>query len=347
MPEQESYNSAKLSQKANAFGGAAARTFSFGFASQKRSQVFYLYRDIDTVSFQDAPVGGAVRFGWQFRPVLGRRSISPGIRHLIVVLGMPNADVDTTATPKLKFTVITHWQRYNSDYQTTSAKPYWFRSKLPTSETRDLGAVSVFTTKDTQDALNPFISLVRWIPTDPTNGVAVVTGSNFFPGTTVRLGGKTLSGNGDGLTLKSDKEIEVAAPLSLAIGGGILSGRYGKGIALNSDTDSLTASGFSIDKVHILSQGDDLDEVLVELTIHPGPGGAIDWKGLNEKLNHPIVLVDGVAIPGTPSFYPVGRSIPAGQPAQLLAFVTPLRRSQRRVRSSASHFLLRVPSGLK
>ena len=92
MPEEGSHNAATLSQKASGFSGAAAaQVFSVGYAAQKRSQVFYPYRDMDTVSYQRTNVAAnTLPFGWQFRPVLGRRTVTPGMRHMMAVLALPS-----------------------------------------------------------------------------------------------------------------------------------------------------------------------------------------------------------------------------------------------------------------
>jgi len=67
MPEEGSHNAATLSQKATGFGGAlASAVFSVGYSVQKRSQTFYVYRDMDTVSYAPPSDSSVVHFGWQF-----------------------------------------------------------------------------------------------------------------------------------------------------------------------------------------------------------------------------------------------------------------------------------------
>ena len=39
---------------------------------RKRSQVFYLYKDVDTLSYERMTPNGSIVFGWMFRPVLRR-----------------------------------------------------------------------------------------------------------------------------------------------------------------------------------------------------------------------------------------------------------------------------------
>ena len=212
MPEQGSHNAATLSQSAVGFGGAvAAAVYSAGVSVQKRSQVFYLLRDMDTVALQEAaPDTCSIKFGWQFRPVLGRHSIDPGLRHLMVVIGLPTVDEDK-GMPTLRIKVATRWQHYYQKTQTVAANGHFWRS-LPPGSSFDTD-VQVPTSLEIQGDLGPHIKTVRWIPTDASNGVAVVSGENFFPGTTVQLGAKRYRTNADGLTLKSDKELEILRAL--------------------------------------------------------------------------------------------------------------------------------------
>jgi hypothetical protein len=329
MPEQGSHNAATLSQSAVGLGGAvAAAVYSAGISLQKRNQVFYLYRDMDTVSFEEpTPNQRFIKFGWQFRPVLGRHSIDPGMRHLMVVIGLPAADIGKNI-PTLTLHVSTHWQRYNQKNQTTTEKGYVWHS-LPGQQDYDLAGVEVPTSLETQDDLGPRISNVQWIPTDAGNGVAVVAGKNFFPGTTVQLGARAYRTTADGLTVKSDKELEVSAPLSVAVAGGALSGRYGKALALRSSLEDLEAGGVRITRLQLSPEGDDLDELVADVSILPDQHGhEVDFDQVTKQLNSPIVLVDGKPEPGTPHFFRNGdpvcdpnRKTPCSIPAQLIAFV--------------------------
>ena len=84
MPQEKTYNSVALNTKSNAFGGSAvAKIFTIGYSERRRGQTFYLFRDTDTASLT-YPAAGAntTRFGWVFRPVLGRRSVTADKRHM-------------------------------------------------------------------------------------------------------------------------------------------------------------------------------------------------------------------------------------------------------------------------
>ena len=301
MPEEGSHNAATLSQKAYAFGGAiAASVFSVGGAAQKRSQVFYLYRDMDTVSYQKPPwYSDSIGFGWQFRPVLGRHSVDPGMRHLIVVIGLPCSDLGPNV-PQLKMQVKTSWERYDAGSQTTSPKSHFWSHSLPGSATVEFNPVKVPSSDFSQLHLEPSIDSVRWVPTDATNGVAIVTGKNLFPGTTIRMGGKTYASASDGLTIKSDHELEVTVPLAVAANGGVLSGRYGQAKPLEPATAALPAS-LTLSDFRLHPMGDDTYELIADLLVVPDPGSvAPTLQQIQAMLSTPVVLVNGVPLLGIP-----------------------------------------------
>jgi hypothetical protein len=271
MPEQGSHNAATLTQSAHAFGGAlAAQVFSVGVVGQKRSQTFYLYRDIDTVSLQEPdpdPSSRVIHFGWQFRPVLGRRTVEAGLRHMMVVLSLPASD-EAMGTPSLTIHVKTHWVRYESKTQTTTKHDCLFMHVPERTSEFSQRPLLVPRTTPYQGVLKPGIEHVQWVPTDNTNGVAIITGSNFFLGTTVRVGNKTYTGNNDGLTLKSDKEIEIALPLSAAVGGGVLSGRYGNAVPLENQDPVVSSTGLKWQGVGVYPEGPDAAEVIARILVY-------------------------------------------------------------------------------
>jgi hypothetical protein len=123
MPQEKTYNSAALSTHANAFGGTAtARLYTVSLGVQRQSQVFYLFRDNDTLSFQRMlPDSRELQFGWQFRPVLGRRSVSPGMRQMFAIVSLPVSDMPSefANNSKLKVHVRTYWKHYDRGTLTT------------------------------------------------------------------------------------------------------------------------------------------------------------------------------------------------------------------------------------
>ena len=126
-----------------------------------------------------------------------------------------------------------------------------------------------------QKELGPTIKAVKWMPTDNATGVAMVTGTNFFPGTTVRLGNKTYTGNNDGLTLKSDDELEITAPFTAALVGGVVSGRYGEAKALKNSDSACYSSRIDLQRVKVYPEGPDDVQLTATLVLYPPNIGAI------------------------------------------------------------------------
>jgi hypothetical protein len=119
MPEAKRYNASALSTKTNAFGGAAvAQILTIGYSEQRRGQVFYLFQDVDTIALERLSRPGdsdtdALSFGWSFRPVLGRRSVAPGVRQLFAVLSFPVPDLGTTPPQQVAVKARTYWRKYD------------------------------------------------------------------------------------------------------------------------------------------------------------------------------------------------------------------------------------------
>ncbi len=245
MPQEKTYNSATLSNRSTAFGGSAvAQVFSVGYNERRQSQLFYLFRDNDTIAFQR--MGGTpaeTRFGWAFRPVLGRRSVSPGLRQMFAVIALPNADLGAAEIP-LHIGVRTFWRHFDRNTMTSSAsRTFWqdagrilslaSAQDRPSSTTATLVAcVPVPTTIRFQTDLLPTIDALRWRRTDDNMAVVSVNGRNFFQGTTVRFGNVVASTSSDGLTLKSDKAFDLVVPISALLGDAVIAGRYGNAVDL-------------------------------------------------------------------------------------------------------------------
>src|SRR5262249_41037354 len=121
MPQEKTYNSAQLSNRANQFGGSAVSSvFSIGYSQQNEAQTFYLYRDNDTIVFERmGDVEGETTFGWSFRPVLGRRSVVPGTRQMFAVISLPNVDGTAQEIP-LTLRIKTYWRHFDRKLMTSS-----------------------------------------------------------------------------------------------------------------------------------------------------------------------------------------------------------------------------------
>jgi hypothetical protein len=248
MPQEKTYNAVAMHTRSNAFGGSAvAGMFTVGYSERRRGQVFYLYRDNDTLSFERMITKEkATTFGWQFRPVLGRKSVSPGMRQMFAVVSIPKPD-DGHLNQELRVSVRTYWRKYHADTLTTSEPgrfgpwPYLRRAAtLGLSEAvpnerearrtviGEWETVPVPTTSKYQEELAPVVEDVRWTQIDQKTAVVSVRGRNFFSGTTVAMGAAPAN-----VVIKSTGAMDIVTPIeNIGVGVPMLLGRYGQSVPL-------------------------------------------------------------------------------------------------------------------
>ena len=250
MPQEKTYNSAAISTKSNAFGGSAvAKIVQVGYSQKKGSQIAYLYRDCDTISYERMSNDpNQIIFGWMFRPVLGRRSVSPGLRQLFAIVALPARDCREPFP--LKASVKTYWKKYDQGTTTSFEKrdAGWFTrllydlslelSKPEIFESRYMNTaqyedIEVKSTQAYQDALKPEVSSVSWRVVGKKSALISVKGTGFFSGTQVIINDKIYSHSADGLILKSDQAFDLNTSLdALANGTGAIIGRYDSAVPI-------------------------------------------------------------------------------------------------------------------
>jgi hypothetical protein len=256
MPQEKTYNSSALNTHDNAFGGSAvAKMITVGYSERHRGQVFYLFRDNDTMAFErmaKTPDPNTLRFGWQFRPVLGRRSVSPGTRQMFAIIALPDNDEPPTQNQphspvQIHVKVDTYWKHFEHRSLTTAYNEAWVHYinpvgianiplRLPDPWPVEYSNIEVPRSAGIEDSLTPIVDRVDWIPTSNTQGTVVVHGKNFFSGTTVSLAGQQYTGPGDGFVLQSDQTMVLSSTVqAVATGDGVINGRYGKSVLLAPD----------------------------------------------------------------------------------------------------------------
>ena len=272
MPQEKTYNAATLSNKSNAFGGSAVvNAFQVGYSQRKREQIFYIYRDNDTLSYERMTGDPSkIVFGWMFRPVLGRNSVSPGLRQMFAIMALPNVDCDSAGKDgcavKLNSQVRTYWKKYDrgtlSSYErhdTNRAKAFWFKLSAGLSKPQIFGdrryendanyaGPEVYSTFNYQDVLTPKVDQIFWRPAGAKNVVISAKGRNFFSQTKIALGDKIYGSESDGLVLKSNQAFDLTTTLDALVNGpGTILGRYGIGVPLISGTPhGLPANGVEV-----------------------------------------------------------------------------------------------------
>jgi hypothetical protein len=230
MPQEKTYNASALSTKSNAFGGSAVfKVFTVGYSERRQGQNLYLYQAADTITYQRMPdttgdfpdiSNEAPTFGWEFRPVLGQRSVSPGMKQVFAVLSIDKRDLDKVST-SLKVKVRTFWRKFSHKTSTVHDDETDVR-------TFSYGNTKVFTTAKYQEGLSPVVNNVKWNQLDNNNGVLTIEGENFFTGTSVLVGNNVLNNPANGLTIKSEQSLQVRTNLDNIAGGDVvINGRYG------------------------------------------------------------------------------------------------------------------------
>lgn len=315
MPQEKTYNAAALSSKSNAYSGAAmAGAFQVSGGVRKRSQVFYLYKDVDTLSYERMTPDGSIIFGWMFRPVLGRRSVAPGFKQLFAVFALPRTDCidpakDDSCAVKVTPTVRTYWKKYDRNTQTgfrgaeaNRARDAWYGLSLGLAKPqlfshagyqnyREYGTVRVGATGEYQRQLTPTVTKIEWRPTGAKTTTISVKGNNFFTDTQVLLGDTKYSEAAGNMAIKSDQSFELASTLDqVASGSGVIEGRYGLSTPLvnagPANCVDVCAYGVEIDPDHtptITQAMGGSRRLTVTLRAIPSPKSKADAKNAAEK----------------------------------------------------------------
>ncbi len=241
MPQEKTYNAAALSRKSNAFGASAvAKVIQVGFSALSRAQTYFLYRDTDTIAFEGRE-GPSSYFGWEFRPILGRHSVSAGKRQMFAVIALDDADDEPTAFD-VEVIVQTKWVKYQAKEQTVSERSLWFESfggligkPVPPPRTRPeytnyRWPLKVPTTAFYQEKLQPTIKHVSWQMVGTKEVIVSVQGNNFFSDTKVLMGGKVFD-QSSGLRIKSEKAFDLSADAG-QFSDALIQGRYGPPLPL-------------------------------------------------------------------------------------------------------------------
>jgi hypothetical protein len=298
MPQEKTYNSAALSTHDNAFGGSAvARMITVGYSERHRGQVFYLFRDNDTMAFQrmqkNPDEHPEIQFGWQFRPVLGRRSVSPGTRQMFAIIALPDSDEpDQEDSVHLNVHVDTYWKHYDHGSLTTSYHETWVHYvnpahisniplRLPTLRAASYNDVEVPRSARIQDNLSPRVEKIDWIPTSDQTGTVVVHGKNFFSGTTLNVAGQQYASPTDGLVLQSDQTMIVRTTVqAVATGDAVVNGRYGKAVLLGPESVA-SSPPIYIDQTQLKPYGSEFWELTVRLKRNGPPLHLVDAPAPN------------------------------------------------------------------
>lgn len=328
IPQEKTYNAQSISSSAHSIeGSAVAEVVNLGFTSKGESRQLFVHRDSDTIAFERDPESlpllfekpGAVVFGWEFRPVLGRTTVSAGTRQMLAVVAVPVAENNDPSEVELEIASRSYWRRYDRKRQTS--RPFWgplpWRVDRSNTSKCSREKLTVPNIAKIQHALAPKIRDIRWVNAGPDNATVIVKGSNFFSGTQVAMGGKVHAEDGT-LTLKSDQALEFSTSLAaLATGGAVLSGRFGSSVPLVVPADRLPAKILNIQSatIHPIRYAKTF-QISIDVKA-PDWGGEpqdIDLAKLT-NLPEPLLLIDDVPVPMPYSYFsaeePVGTPVAA------------------------------------
>jgi hypothetical protein len=320
IPQEKTYNAQSITTDSQSIGGSAvASVVTLGVTSKGESRQLFVHRDSDTVAFERNSTGeprlfpgddNATVFGWEFRPVLGQKTVSAGMRQMLAVVALPISDQSEHAEDvPLEIKTRSYWRRYDRETQTSAGKWHWYPHKTDGSGTVETEAqeLAVPNTAKIQAGLAPKVAAITWVNSGVDRATVIVKGENFFPGTKVLAGGKAHREDDGTLTLKSDQALEFETSLTaIASGDAVLSGRFGRSSQLEaariSNVQSLYITRAAIKQsrrgkdLRISIDVKGIDETGEDIDLNVG-----DFEGLPE----PILFVGNEPIPMPYDYWPV------------------------------------------
>jgi hypothetical protein len=239
LPRDKTYNVASVTKDAKAFGlGAVVEILNVGANIGRSNETQYLVKDTDTVALEElAPhavdkaidPSQATTFGWQFRPVLGRKAVDSGTRDVFAMLALPMGD--RFADPYTgTVDVYTHWRRYNSKTHTVG-------EIIPGSENhQSLDALDFRAGNFYDTVLAPTIESVKWENIGDGQVLVQVKGANYLSGTSVMSGSTVINSPDKGLFLQGENVLifRMDGTQLASYGAPLMVGRYGPPVRIEN-----------------------------------------------------------------------------------------------------------------
>ena len=202
LPTKESYNVAAITESKTSIGaGQVVSVVQLGASFLRGRKTYYIVRDVDTVStHRNSSDPNVIEIGWQFRPVLGRKTVDPGPRQVFVVLAIDDNRYDNL---ELKADASLEWVPIKSN------GVVGFGRRQPADvDLGSLGYWQVFT----DEQLAPFPKKPRLTPLSAGRALVSVKGSFLSPETKV-LVGDTVIDSSNGLALSDETGLSFLVPL--------------------------------------------------------------------------------------------------------------------------------------
>ncbi|MDT7781367.1 MAG: hypothetical protein QOC99_3879 [Acidobacteriota bacterium] len=228
LPRENDYNVATVTKNARQFGfGVAVQPINLGLSTQMQKETLFLVQDLDTVSFQRsqpwnaAAPAGSVTFGWQFRPVLGQKTIKAGPRQVFATLALPATDLNDFAG---KVEARTFWRKYDPKNKTVGD---YINGSDTYQQLNNLNVPGVLAMAS--EPLQPQAVSLDWMDAGQGNILVTSRGQHYLPGMGIILGNQVIDNAEKGLFLQSDKSFRWLVPghqIAL-VEDALLAGRFG------------------------------------------------------------------------------------------------------------------------
>lgn len=201
LPKEKTYNVAEVTSRSRAFSlGGIVQVVNVGAALNQSRETLYVVKDTDTVALEKTLPGASARtataFSWQFRPVLGKRVVSPGTRQVFAVLALPTSINEMWEGV---VSITTQWRRYDRKTKTAGAV-------IPDSVNRqEPYRITVSRLREQETAV---ACAIETIDLRAAGTAALVTVDGHFPsGTLVSVADTIIDTPANGMLLKTPRRM--------------------------------------------------------------------------------------------------------------------------------------------
>ncbi|HKS30620.1 MAG TPA: hypothetical protein VJS44_22530 [Pyrinomonadaceae bacterium] len=115
LPREKTYNVAAITDNMTSIGGGlVSHVINGGFSLTRGRKTYYIVQDQDTLAtMHESPDPKTTLFSWQFRPVLGRHYVRPGLKQTFVQLANPiKQNIGCFGMVR----ITTYWRKYDRKY---------------------------------------------------------------------------------------------------------------------------------------------------------------------------------------------------------------------------------------